>query len=149
MSGAQGLGQAVGSQGSGPMPVGQQFSQPNQMSGGLGNQYQMTPPQGMPMQPQMPDSVQRMPGGFGLSPQLLQMIASLQARNPKFTPQMPVQPQFQSQSPFANRTWLQGGQSMPNPYYRPNNYLTNTGGGSGGSGGGGGGAGAGGPGGGS
>lgn len=84
MSGTQGLGQSVGSQ-----------AQPSQMSGGLGNQYQMTPPQGMPLpNTDMPSSVQRMPGGFGLSPQLLQMIASLQARTPRFAPQMPQQPNF-------------------------------------------------------
>src|SRR6185295_4314664 len=48
--------------------------------------------QGSPMGTNLPSSVQRMPGGFGLSPQMLQMIASLQSRSPKFTPgQVPNQ----------------------------------------------------------
>lgn len=94
MSGAQGLGQSVGQ---GSMP------QQSQMSGGLGNQYQMTPPQGMPLpNTDMPQSVQRMPGGFGLSPQLLQMIAQLQARTPRFSPQQPpAQQQFGGRPPIG------------------------------------------------
>ena len=92
MAGSGQLGAQVGTSamGSGAVPTGQQFSQPSQMSGGLGNQYQLTPPQNGSFQ--MPSSVQRMPGGFGLSPQMLTMIAALQQRQPKFTPgQVPNQ----------------------------------------------------------
>lgn len=100
MSGAQGLGQDVSS-----MPtVGSQFRQPSMMSGGLGNQYSVTPSIGQALS--MPTSVQRMPGGFGLSPQLLAQIAALQARSPQFTPQQPQQTGF-----FGNRV-----QQIQNPY---------------------------------
>jgi hypothetical protein len=69
----------------------------------MGNVPNITPPQGMhSFQP--PDSVQRMPGGFGLSPQLLQMIAGLQSRSPKFTATAP---------PPAQSGW------GANPMFRP------------------------------
>jgi hypothetical protein len=104
MAGAQGLGQGVG------QSVGSQFPQQSMMSGGLGNQYPVTPSIGQSL-PDMPSSVQRMPGGFGLSPQLLQMIASLQARNPKFVPQAPP-----PSGPFGGQV-----QQIRNPY-SPNGY---------------------------
>lgn len=70
MAGAQGLGQGAAQPGQAAMPMGVQGYS-------------------------IPDSVQRMPGGFGLSPQLLQMIAGLQQRSPQFTPNLtPKAPMF-------------------------------------------------------
>ena len=93
--------------------------------GGLGNQ--LPQPNAMPNignQTQIPGSAQRMPGGFGLSPQLLQMIASLQSRSPHFSPAP------QRAQPFMPMMF------NPNSPYGPN-YPTQGGAGSGGSSGGG------------
>lgn len=123
MANAQGLGQGVAAQsmGASATPVGQQFAQPSQMSGGLGNQFQMTPPQNGTLQ--MPQSMQRTPGGFGLSPQMLQMIARLQQRTPQFTPGQ-VPPKFGA--------WGGGGQGFTpaqNPYAQsPQNWINASGG---------------------
>lgn len=68
---------------------------------------------------QMSSAVQRMPGGFGLSPQLLSMIAGLQSRNPQFTTQTsppqvrpPVIPNPYSVAP-QNVFGMGGGGSYP------------------------------------
>lgn len=66
MSGTQGLGQAVGQAQTGAYPM-----QGTGIAPGATAQ---------PMGVQMPQGVQRMQGGFGLSPQLLAQIAALQAR---------------------------------------------------------------------
>lgn len=64
-----------------------QMSIPQQIAG----QAQLPP---MGAQAQLPASVQRMPGGFGISPQLLAMIAKLQQRAPMAQPQAPVYPAY-------------------------------------------------------
>lgn len=67
MSGTQGLGQAVGQAQTGAYPM-----QGTGIAPGATAQ---------PMGVQIPQGVQRMQGGFGLSPQLLAQIAALQARS--------------------------------------------------------------------
>lgn len=78
MSGTQ--GQALGGAAT---DAAQSYQFPMQGSGG------MAQPMGVNLNP----NVQRQPGGFGISPQLLQMIAALQSRSPQFRPQAP-QPTF-------------------------------------------------------
>lgn len=113
MSGQQ--GQALGQSATN---AAQSYQFPMQGAGGA--------PQPMGVNVPMNPNVQRMPGGFGLSPQLLAQIAALQSRSPHFNPQ-PV-PQARAFPVFQGQ--------YQNPYQR------NIGGpGSGGSGGGGPGAG--------
>lgn len=59
--------------------AGSQGFQSNQTGGAPMNPGVQIP--SMPSSPVLPASVQRVQGGFGISPQLLQMIAALQSRS--------------------------------------------------------------------
>lgn len=105
MSGTQGLGQGVG-QATGGQAMAPPQAYPQFPMQGQGGQAQ-------PMGVQMPASVQRMQGGFGISPQLLQMIAQLQSRQPQgggFNPaQFMQKPAPMIQNPYLGQHAGAGG----------------------------------------
>lgn len=117
MSGYTGAGPAAGG------GIGADPSAMASVGQGMPNGYQGVPGQGVmggsPMGSQLPSSVQRMPGGFGLSPQLLQMIGQLQNRTNQGQQPFNVaqfQPRPQAPIPQAASGMLAGYGS--NPYSR-------------------------------